>query len=340
MEHVVYHQSVEEKSRKYITEWTIGITVSAMLVGRPQDFRSMKMPATEFPCHLYLVSRRPRMSIHPSSVVITDNEISATLRLQRQGNFDEFSIRASSRLGPGPLSWHSEWPYEEFAIRDSQGRDVSKGVVALLNAWLPDWPAVANEHQVVYIGQAFGQAGERTAWDRLKSHETVQRILAETAPDMQVWLTYAAVTDENLFSEIDPRYPTLMSSAEDDDHTALVFSAVRDGSFREKESVALAEAGLIRFFQPYYNDRMKYAFPARKQVSLESVRGLDFHGLMVEFQSDAIDAKYASEVQDHRWVHFAGYEIHVDKNRAGTITLAATRRPPDSRSQAESGGQA
>ncbi len=314
--------------RKYITEWTIGITVSAAAVGRPQDFQRKGIPKTDNPCHLYFVTRRPRMSIDPSSVVITDNEFSGILRLQREASWDKFPIRSPHQFGPGPWRWTSDWPYENFAVKDAEEQTISSGVVANLHVWFTEWPIVAKKHDIVYIGQAFGQAGERTAWDRLKSHETVQRILAETTPDKQVWLTLAAISDENLFPEIDPTVPTAKSSAEDDEHIELVVEEVNSGSFREKEAVALAEAGLIRFFQPQYNDRMKYSFPARKQVSLESVRRLDFHGLLVELQSHGVDALYGSEVRKHSKIHFAGFVIHQDDKRAKTMFLTVADALP------------
>ena len=50
----------------------------------------------------------------------------------------------------------------------------------------------------------------------------------------------------------------------------------------ERKAVALAEAGLIRGWQPKYNDRMKYNFPARKQISLETAQDLDLHNLVIE----------------------------------------------------------
>ncbi len=263
------------------------------------------------------------MSIDPSSVVISDKEVFCTLRLQRGGSWEEFSLRSPHRLSKGPFRWVSEWPHEEFAIENSEGAIVSRGIVGQLQAWLKEWPIEAKKHEIAYIGQAFGQAGERTAWDRLKSHETVQRILGETSPDKQVWLTLAAITDESLIPEIEPRVPAKKSSEEDDEHIALVTEAIREGSFREKEAVALAEAGLIRYFQPKYNDRMKYSFPARKQVSLESARSLDFHGLVVELQTRSIESLFGSDIRKPSWLHFAGFTIHEDRERSGTLSREA-----------------
>jgi hypothetical protein len=212
----------DDVPRKYITEWTVSITVSVVALGRPQDFQKMQAPKTDYPCHLYIVSRRPRMSIKPSSVMITNREVSGVLRLQREDSWNEFPFKARNGLGPGPWRWTAEWPYEDFEIKNASNAMISGGVVANLQEWITDWPDVARKHEIVYIGQAFGHAGERTAWDRLKSHETVQRILAETTPDKQVWLALAGISDVNLFSEVDPRRPTEKSSAEDDNHSKLV----------------------------------------------------------------------------------------------------------------------
>ena len=92
--------------------------------------------------------------------------------------------------------------------------------------------------------------------------------------------------------------------------------------------MALAEAGLIRFFQPQYNDRMKYSFPARKQITLESVRRLDFHGLLVELQSQRVDGLYGSNVQKYSWIHFAGFFIRQGRDRGESIVMAATDALP------------
>jgi hypothetical protein len=312
--------------RKYMTEWTIGVTVSARMVARPQDFRLIDMREIDYPCHIYLVTRRPRMSIEPSSVAITDNRVRGILRLQREASWEEFPFESYHRLGPGPLRWVAEWPNENYTIKNDKDEVIAEGVVANLQAQINTWPRAAKEHDIVYIGQAFGQKGERTAWDRLKNHGTVQRILADTPPDKQVWLTLAAITDENLFPEIEPRFPAERSSEEDDEHSELVINAVGSGSFREKEAVALAEAGLIRFFQPEYNNHMKYSFPASKHIALESVRRLDFHGLVVELQAMDIGALYGSSTRKYSSVHFAGFAIHQSNNRAGTIVLEAAYR--------------
>lgn len=305
--------------RKYTTEWTVGVTVTASILGRPQDLQAADVPETDPPCHLYIVSHRPRMSIRPESVTITRDSISGTLRLQDGAVFQELPFTTSHELGEGPWQWQAEWPFEDCAIVDTEGNAVFSSVVGLLHCFFEDWPEPALKHDVLYVGQAFGQAGERTAWDRLKRHETVQRILAETPPDKQVWLTLAAISDVSLLSEIIPYAAATTSDEEDDTHTEVVMDAFRDGAFKRKQAVALAEAGLIRYFQPRYNDRMKYTFPSRTQVPLESIRELDFYALTVELYGQLVGATYGSSVQVQREHHIAGFAIHRDSERQGML---------------------
>jgi hypothetical protein len=318
-----------KKIRKYITEWSLIITVSGSFVGRQQEFQRAGITTDFDSCHLYLITARPRMSIHPDSIQITENEIRGTLRLQCGEKFDEFPFVAPHSLsGSTPLTWTAEWPYEDFFIKDNYGKTISAGVVGLLNAWVADWPQEAKVHEVLYIGQAYGNSGDRTAWDRLKHHETAQMILAETRPDQQIWMTMASVTDLKLAPEIDPRNPTEKTSEEDDEHTKKVCDTIGSPGFWEKQAVALGEAGLIRYFQPKYNDKLKYNFPARNQVSLEAVRELDLHGLVVEFQGESVDGTYGTQTANsYSDLHFVGFSVHLDKNREVTLTLNAANSP-------------
>jgi hypothetical protein len=100
--------------------------------------------------------------------------MSFTLRLQRGDKFDEFRISERHFLEDSTkLRWTSEWPYEDFKITNQKSLSVmGAGVVGLMHAYVRRWPTDAMKHNVVYVGQAFGQAGERTAWDRLRKHET------------------------------------------------------------------------------------------------------------------------------------------------------------------------
>jgi hypothetical protein len=312
--------------RKYTTEFTLVITIAGMYLLRAQDLPLVDVAALDasLPCHLYVITRAPRISIDPETVEIREGVIKGDVLIQRQGAAERHAFVLPHEIGPEPLTWRTSWPHEVFEILDSNGTRASGGVCALLGQYAQGWPPEADQHEILYVGQAFGTAGERTAWDRLKKHETLQRILADQAPDSQVWLTMAAVSDVQVMQEISPE-PGRLTDEEDNAHIDQVFKQIYRDGFRHRESVALAEAGLIRGWQPEYNDLLKYTFPARRQVSLETARELDLHGLVVEWQSDDLPPVYWSCRQRPSRLFFLGYEVHLDSERALTLSLSTLR---------------
>ena len=310
-------------TRKYSSEMTLLVSVADAYVLRAKDLPLVEQPRQPV-CHLYVVSSRPRMSIDPASVELTDMVFSGVLRLQRGGDYDEYPITVTHPFGAG-VEWESSWPHEEFAIVNSIGESLSSGPVALLSEFRPiGWPSQAELMDVLYVGQAFGKAGERTAWDRLESHGTVQKILADRPQDREVWLSLMTIFSTQVITEMLPRTgQELMSDIEDDEHLRLVTEKVATEGFADHEAVSLAEAGLIRYFQPKYNDRLKFNFPARKQVPLETARSLDLHGLIVELQSEGSGLRYRSATRVAEWLHFAGFVVHLDADRSLTLALTA-----------------
>ncbi|UZG60385.1 hypothetical protein ONE62_42785 (plasmid) [Rhodococcus opacus] len=262
---------------------------------------------------------------------MSEDRITGRIRLQEGDSKREFCFDTSHTFGEG-CSWHSEWPFDEYRIRNNFGELMSRGVVSALGEQVTGkWPIEADKHHVLYVGQAFGKDGERTAWDRLSNHETVQKILAETRRDQQVWISMAAITDINLWDETIPGRCASMQSSENARHIDEVYASIIGSSdFKDREAVSLAEAGLIRYFQPEYNDRLKNNFPARNQVSLELLRKLDVYGLIVELQGMDVRAEYGSNLVLPKSIHFAGYEVHLDPDRSG-LTLEATDNFPGKR---------
>jgi hypothetical protein len=76
--------------------------------------------------------------------------------------------------------------------------------------------------------------------------------------------------------------------------------------------VSLAEAGLIRYFQPLYNDVFKLRFPGRRHTILENLRERDLMGLVVELQAQDMPLRLGSEKVPYLHYHLAKFLIHLD----------------------------
>ncbi|HZG02287.1 MAG TPA: hypothetical protein VE546_01710, partial [Streptomyces sp.] len=255
-----------------------------MILGRQRDLEKQDVPRDP-PCHIYIVTQAPRVSIPPKSITIKDGCVSGVARQQSEEDFAylDFSFGYELRGSAREIAWKSDYPYEDFSLIDQEsGETLITGNAHVLLALLgvdPSW----RTHEVLYVGQAFGKAGERQAFDRLRKHDTLQRIYSEQRPDREIWLSLCAITDVATMSTMHPRDVGTVSEEEDTAHAVRVYKkVVQNEHFNGHEGVALAEAGLIRYFQPKYNKIFRDNFPDPQHVSLAECMDLEVNTLIIE----------------------------------------------------------
>lgn len=224
--------------------------------------------------------------------------------------------------GGSALRWESSYPYEDYAIVESSSNSVIHSAsiheaVAHASEDADEWC----EHSVLYIGQAFGREGERQAFDRLRSHSTLQRIYSERRPDREVWLALCAITDVAIISVAHPRDTGVVRGDEDRAHIRRVYERINNPRFYGKEGVALAEAALIKHFQPKYNIIFKDNFPDPKHVALSECFDLDLNTVVVEFQGMYTPYSYGTETVEPNSNHFAVYPLFEKEGRAELFDL-------------------
>lgn len=308
-----------------MTEFLLNVTVTVRAVGRQRDLqRAAELPSN---CNIYIVSSRPRMTVDPDTVRAANGRISLQLGRQMGSHVEHVEVEGEHGLGTDDFEWRSVWPCDEFEIVDRTGDRLLNGVVApALQAFGAD-VALFDQH-VLYVGQAFGQAGERTAWDRLRSHKTLQSIYAEARPDTDVWLSLCEVTDLVLIPEIVPNVETQMTDEQDNEHIEIIYRRMRDPGFKSREAVAIAEAGLIRYFRPTFNVKFRDNFPDPGHVNVSTAYELDFNTLGVELQASDVRTRYGSGDQSPQSMHFIGYQLDSDPDRAPVQMAAALSMAP------------
>ena len=305
--------------RKYETEIRASIVVHPLVFGRPRDLRGIPINTVQ-DCHLYIVSRRPRLSIEPSSVRPGESpdETRFDLRVQVAGNYLEYPGEIRSKLFTKPLDWISEWPYEEFSAKHD-GTPVLEGSVGQLPHKMVGFPDELRDLEVLYIGQAFGKDGERNAYDRLKSHSTLQAILEENRPDFDIWLTLCEISDVTILQDMD-NDPAQITGEEDVAHILEVLRRADLPSFYGREALTMAEAGLIRYFMPHYNEMFKRNYPDPKHVHISTAYDLDLADLFVELHEYSIRARFWSPKQPVRQGHHHTVRFSL-RNTGGLVSL-------------------
>jgi hypothetical protein len=162
-------------------------------------------------------------------------------------------------LGTSDVTFQSEYPFTEYAFINKAGEWIARGKCALQLAMLGPQYWQHLDLEVLYVGQAYGRDGKRTATERLKSHATLQGIYAEAiknSPDQEVWMILSTF-EAYLLGSFDGRTKDYATSMEEDDEH---ISNVLRNEISEQQKINFTEAAIIKYFQPEYNKYTKTAF--------------------------------------------------------------------------------
>jgi hypothetical protein len=168
--------------------------------------------------------------------------------------------------------------------------------------------------EVLYVGQAFGENGQRLATDRLTSHSTLQQIYADAqykSPDKEIWIVLWAF-QSLLITEIKGLPQKMKASPEDEDKH---IEKVTSGHITEQQEINFTEAALIRYFQPKYNTNFKDSFPHPSHTSYRDCYDLDLNMVVVELHTMKIRARLWSDAVEPKWIHFARFPLHSRAER-------------------------
>lgn len=261
--------------------------------------------------HIYMICSRPRISLDMSRLVLTPDTFSSAFRVHDQDRTDivPFSIPRMNMLAVT-----CEYPYTEFSV-ELRGGGRHRTKAALFAMGNPEMAAHL-DLEVLYVGQSFGNDGERDASSRLTNHKKLQKISAETLrlrPDREVWIVLLDF-EETMISSFDGRIPhSDADNAADDEHVANVFSK----GISEAHKINFTEAALIKFFKPPHNETFKESFPNPNHSSYRECYEIDLNMVCVELDTDELHARLFSASQSRSWFHMAMFPLHDPKVRRG-----------------------
>ena len=250
-------------------------------------------------CHIYLIGLVPTVDIIDSTQtghVLAINvqvlgktynlswEIPANLTLKEEEELFYLEDAEGNRFGPSPE--------EIFRKARSQGAPL--------------------DFNVQYIGQSYGSEGSRNALDRLKKHETLQKISLQGVPDgyRLELLLLEVLPATTLFTVFNPK-------AENNNQGEARIAAGLDKLFgtNEKERISLFEAAFIRYFRPAFNERFKDSFPSTNMAALKDCYDKDFSAVIAEIGFDDLPYRLFSGEITPRDHHIASHDLHSQESR-------------------------
>lgn len=309
--------------RKHVTEIAFNLASQGVMLTHPRDIanidqQSPEMTALANDCHIYLIAKRPRLGFVPDSITWSNGLTVGRMYYRKQGERVEIEFQLVGEPN-GEIRYS---PYPHNSIELVQGAHSTGPLPAYLISVICDGISDSSlrDLEVVYVGMSYGD-GSRAAKDRLKSHSTLQQVLADMnadEPDSEALLIMAQYAPPFAVISIDGR-DTSLDESEDRDviddlqrHQQLL-----DGKTR----IALAEAGLIKYFAPRYNDKYKNNFPDKAHGVTESLYAIDFSAFTVEINTQAINVRLFSPSRKPGFHHIASYDLHDPQLRKSFFDL-------------------
>jgi len=174
------------------------------------------------------------------------------------------------------------------------------------------------EFEVLYFGQAYGKEGDRTAFNRLSSHSTLQKILTDCQtkyPNKHIYLLLLEITPITIstFNGISKSFQK--SEDESEEHMQTVLST----PLAEQQIINISEAALINYFKPEYNTNFVENFPDKNHKGYMQYYNLDYNcitfELDLEFDTTPWIQLYSKYNRiDTSW-DFIQYNLHNIKER-------------------------
>lgn len=168
--------------------------------------------------------------------------------------------------------------------------------------------------KIEYIGRSYGEDGNQISFSRIKNHEKLQRILAETLhrnPDSEIYILFAVFSNAQIQFSIDGIENPNKSDSESAAHVAKALSH----NFDPKLGVFLTEACLIKYFKPNYNKIHKEKIPDEKSKTLSDLVLLDIYSISIEISLNNASFELFSEYIPSKSDHIISYPIRSEKDR-------------------------
>ncbi|POP78432.1 hypothetical protein CXB38_21725 [Pseudomonas syringae] len=309
--------------RKFVTEFGLGYMNSyTSMTTAHQLIRGGEMSSIDqenlAKCHIYIIAARPAPYFKPENLKHESDTLSGSVYYRIDGKEHEIPFGGYRwKLEHEAAKIECKYPYREIRSYNPDGKEGTYvPASALTLMYLREDESGANDlnrYEVLYLGQAFGQ-GNRSAMERLKSHSTLQKILAMTNhdyPDREIMIFMYQFENDQVFTSIDGRAKDADNSPKNE---ARLMNTINNPP-NKQQKIGMIEAGLIRFFQPHYNKIFKIKFPSTKHKVLKSCYDLDVTSLIVELDSTDLNYFLYSPTVSARDHHIAKLDLVASQNR-------------------------
>lgn len=272
--------------RKYMAEFGLTVFTSYRNLFPISELENVE---DDVDYHLYSIMASNKLIIDKSSIVQSEEGISFVINELKDNTENRIFIKnflLHEDIDHSKIKIELQYPYESITFKGSSKNNEPFNItldthylVYFCNLTLP-WNL-----EILYIGQSYGENGERKAQDRLKSHSTFQKILSDCHSKYQDKKLYLFLMEMTplLMTTFDGRSKDYEKSDEEDKaHISKIF----ENPPQYKQIINISEAALINYFKPKYNVNFIENFPDKAHLGYKQYYDLDYNHLTVEIDMD------------------------------------------------------
>lgn len=279
------------------------------------------------PCNIYFILRRPKVTVDPDSIKINGKKAEFNLLLHLNGQIDVISLVVEFKHASSKIESFTQYPYNILAFRDQRNALMVARPSSLIDSdlVLNNTETEDLDYEILYIGQAYGKDGNRTAFDRLAKHETLQKIYSHSLtsyPDSDIWIMLADFSQQSMLlsAPLDLVKPNEADKKIEDEKVKHMFD--NNGiSITEKQRINFIEAGLIKYFEPEYNQKFKGNFPSSRHSSYSECYELDIRALNIELDTREIKRKVFTKKSGRKVYHSQMFEFQCAEDRISLLDV-------------------
>ncbi|MDH4561711.1 hypothetical protein [Pseudomonas sp. BN411] len=323
--------------RKFVTEYALGymnsftsiVTAHQLLLGgrvNPVDQQNLDKS------HIYIITARPQPFFKPETLRHEGGLLSGVVCYRIDGKEHEIPFEGFHwTLDDEASKIECRYPYREICSFNPDGQEGTYLPASMLTfRYLQEDRSGAvdlNRYEVLYVGQSLGQ-GNRSAPERLKNHSTLQKILALTNhdyPDKEIMIFMYQFEHDQFFTSMDGRAKDANNTNQNE---SRLINAMRNRP-NKKQKIGMIEAGLIRYFQPHYNEIFKIKFPSAKHKTLKSCYDLDVSSLVIELACQELNYYFYSPTVTAKNHHIAKIDLVASQKRLSFFNATGFNEMPD-----------
>jgi hypothetical protein len=305
-------------------EYALNMSMTKITICQQEELDSQIIKSefnSEYPCHIYMVVKRPRVTLVPEKCEFNKGKTKLTFRIQDKFDFTEKELFIKENEDTSDYVIKSEFPHSKFHVF-SKGKNIFSAKSSLLYFMLLNEYSEQMNSEILYIGQSFGKNGERQAPKRLKNHSTLQSIYStaiQKNPDKEIWLLLLSF-ERSLYTVFNGKNKT--SNQEDDLKKATnIMNMFSQNELSEKEMINFTEAALIKYFQPEYNVTYKESFPNPAHISYKECYDLDVNSISFDLETDTIKTKLFTKEIKPSFNNIVSYKLENKEKRKSLFQI-------------------